>query len=240
MIYYLSLMESKLETRLLKELVPSYAARYTDDYWDYCYTEFLSDAIERVEAVNKHDFIAWDTMVKGAGNQLLELRKRNPSAFLFLFASGRTNPMLYVRAGVAPDALVLKPYEEEGLKKVLDESFELIADKLSKTRGQMISVYTGHAQKYLQLDLIDYMEARDKKVFIRIKDQEYGIYGTLDELISKLPKHFMRCHRSYVINMLHVDSIVLAENYILMKNGDQVPVSRTYKKEVKEYGIENE
>ncbi len=31
MIYYLSLMESKLETRLLKELVPSYAARYTDD-----------------------------------------------------------------------------------------------------------------------------------------------------------------------------------------------------------------
>ena len=66
MIYYLSLMESKLETRLLKELVPSYAARYTDDYWDYCYTEFLSDAIERVEAVNKHDFIEDHTALSDA------------------------------------------------------------------------------------------------------------------------------------------------------------------------------
>lgn len=148
--------------------------------------------------------------------------------------------MLYVRAGIAPDALLLKPFDIAALDKVLEESFDLIHDRLSKSRGQLISVYTGHAQKYLQLDLIDFLEARDKKVFVRINNQEYGMYETLDDLEKKLPEHFKRCHRSFVVNMLHADSIILSENCIIMKNGDVVPVSRTYKKEIKEYGIENE
>ena len=148
--------------------------------------------------------------------------------------------MLYVRAGIAPDALLLKPFDIVALDKVLEESFDLIRDRLSKSRGQLISVYTGHAQKYLQLDLIDFLEARDKKVFVRIKNQEYGLYETLDDLEKKLPDHFRRCHRSFIVNMLHADSIIISENVIIMKNGDAVPVSRTYKKEIKEYGIENE
>lgn len=240
MIYYLSLMESEYETGILKEHVPFYAAKFTDDYWDYCYTEDFEEAKGRLAVVKKHDVILWDTMVRGAGNELLSLRKANPAAFLLLFASGRTNPMLYVRAGIAPDALLLKPFDEGGLKRVLDESFELINDNLSSAKGQMISVLSGNAQKYLQIDQIDYLEAREKKVYIRIKNQEYSIYGTLDDLMRRLPRNFMRCHRGYIINMLHVDSMVLSENLIQMKNGDCVPVSRSYKKEVREYGIKSE
>ncbi|WP_027215463.1 LytR/AlgR family response regulator transcription factor [Butyrivibrio fibrisolvens] len=240
MVYYLSLVDSMLETRMLKELVPDYAAKYTEDYWDFCYTEDFYEAMARLQEVKKHDILVWDTTVRGAGNKLLSLRKDNPTAFLFLFASSRTNPMLYVRAGIAPDALLLKPFDIVALDKVLEESFDLIRDRLSQSRGQLISVFTGHAQKYLQLDLIDFLEARDKKVFVRIKNQEYGLYETLDDLEKKLPDHFRRCHRSFIVNMLHADSIIISENVIIMKNGDAVPVSRTYKKEIKEYGIENE
>ena len=240
MIYFLSLMYSRLESRMLKELIPSCAAKYTDDYWDYLYTEDLFEAKDRMNDIKKHDIIAWDTTIKMAGNELLYVRKTNPTAFLLLFASGKTNPMLYVRAGIAPDALLLKPFEMQGLQNVLDESFELIADRLSKSKGELISVFTGHAQKFLQLDLIDYIEAREKKVFIRLKNQEFAMHGTLDELLAKLPKNFKRCHRSYIVNMISVEGMVLAENYIIMKNGDTIPVSRTYKKEIKEYGIKNE
>lgn len=240
MIYYLSLMESRLETRMLKALIPSYAAKYTDDYWDYCYTEYLDEALQRIEDIAKHDIIVWDASIKEAGNELLNIRKANPTAFLFLFASGRMNPMLYVRAGIAPDALWIKPLEKEGLSKVLEESFELIHERIKSSKDKMITILSGNSQKYIELDLIDYMETREKKVYIRMKNQEVSMYGTLDDLMLKLPKYFMRCHRSYVVNMLHVDRIKVAENYIIMKNGDTIPVSRTYKREIKEYGIKNE
>ena len=39
MVYYLSLVDSMLETRMLKELVPDYAAKYTEEYWDFCFVE---------------------------------------------------------------------------------------------------------------------------------------------------------------------------------------------------------
>ena len=97
MVYYLSLVDNMLETRMLKELVPDYAAKYTEDYWDFCYTEDFYEAMARLQEVKKHDILVWDTTVRGAGNKLLSLRKDNPTAFLFLFASSRTNPMLYVR-----------------------------------------------------------------------------------------------------------------------------------------------
>lgn len=232
-------MSSRLETRQLQELIPQYAAKYTDEKWEYYYSENVDSVMGHIEQYSKQDVIGWDVTANGAEEELINLRKHCPASFLMIFASSRMNPMRYVKAGVNPDSLVLKPYEKEDLMEVLDESFSVLGERISKSKNDLLTVYTGNAQKYLQVDIIDYVEAREKKVFLKMKKEEYGMYDSLEDISKRLPHSFVRCHRSYIINMSHIDKMFLSENYIIMKNGDRIPVSRTYKKAVKEYGIKN-
>lgn len=240
MFYFLSLMSDERDSCMLERHIPSYAARFTEDFWEYFYTQELKAAKNKIEVNQRQDVISWDTMVKGAEEELSFIRKNCPSAFLLIFTSDGTNPMKYIRAGVAPDALVMRPLDDKKIKKVLDESFELIYERLSKGKGKLISVYTGHAVKKIQVDMISYIESRDKKLYLRIKNQEYVVNGSIDDIAKELPQNFIRCHRSYIVNMLFVDSISIVDNGIILKNGDFVPISRTYKKELKDYGFDDE
>ncbi len=49
-----------------------------------------------------------------------------------------------------------------------------------------------------------------------------------DELKNR---NFFRCHRSYLVNIAHIDSIL--KNKIILKNNIEIPIGRSYKKEFK-------
>ena len=51
----------------------------------------------------------------------------------------------------------------------------------------------------------------------------------------ELGNSFLRCHRSYLVNMNHVDKV--REHDILMRNGDAVPMRQRGRPEIREmYG----
>ncbi|WP_283688698.1 LytTR family DNA-binding domain-containing protein [Clostridium perfringens] len=52
----------------------------------------------------------------------------------------------------------------------------------------------------------------------------------IEELKSR---NFLRCHRSYLVNISHIDSIL--QNKIILKNSVEIPVGRVYKKELKTF-----
>ena len=64
--------------------------------------------------------------------------------------------------------------------------------------------------------------------------EEYGCYETLDKVLQQLPDYFQRCHRSYVINMSHVKAVLFSQNKIEMTEGEEIPLSRSYRKQIKE------
>ena len=64
--------------------------------------------------------------------------------------------------------------------------------------------------------------------------KEYGIYGALDTLEEELPKQFRRCHRSYIINTSYISKVWYSKNSILLKNDEEMPLSRSYKTIIKE------
>ena len=49
-------------------------------------------------------------------------------------------------------------------------------------------------------------------------------------------KNFLRCHRSYLVNMSQVETIL--QNKIMLKNGNSIPIGRCYKKNLKKYILE--
>lgn len=78
-----------------------------------------------------------------------------------------------------------------------------------------------------------YIEAQSRRTIVHGLDME-GIHKlNITELSSQLPASFMRCHRSYVVNVkqiaeIHPDSH--STFTLIMKNGVRVPVSQSYAK----------
>ena len=82
---------------------------------------------------------------------------------------------------------------------------------------------------------IYYLEVREKKIFVRLKDKEYSKYGTLENVLKELSDDFIRCHRSFAVNKHYIDRVKLSENAIYLEHNIMVPLSRSYKAELKEY-----
>ena len=68
-----------------------------------------------------------------------------------------------------------------------------------------------------------------------MKEKEYSQYGTLDAIQRELPDEFMRCHRSFVVNTGYINRVKLSENMIYLENEMTVPLSRSYKQDIKQY-----
>ena len=76
-------------------------------------------------------------------------------------------------------------------------------------------------------------ESREKKLFCNTGDEEYPFYGTLDQLAEQLGEDFVRCHRSFLANRKKIERVYLSGNVIELKGNISLPLSRSYKPEVK-------
>ena len=114
--------------------------------------------------------------------------------------------------------------------------FQEFEKKFGKEKNGNIFYIEGRDEKIrIPVHQIDYFEAREGKVFVRTGREEYGFYSTLDKIESTLPNCFLRCHRSYIVNMNCVKYVDYVNQIIYLKNGAQVLISRRCKKAVKEY-----
>ena len=64
---------------------------------------------------------------------------------------------------------------------------------------------------------------RDKKIFEE--------YIKLDEVSEKLKTGFIRCHKSYLVNLDYVKDVT--DSDIVLKSGELIPISRSCKDAVK-------
>jgi len=82
----------------------------------------------------------------------------------------------------------------------------------------------------IPFEKIYYLEAREKKVFVRTQIEELGISETLEKMSGKMPSNFVRCHRSFIVNTDQIMQVSLNENTLYLKDGMIVPFSRSYRK----------
>jgi len=77
-----------------------------------------------------------------------------------------------------------------------------------------------------------YLEAKERKTFVYSKERTGTHKYTLPEFDYILPKEsFIRCHRSYIVNVNHIVEIFpdTHSTFILsMSDGSQIPVSQSY------------
>lgn len=117
---------------------------------------------------------------------------------------------------------LLKPVDSKKLFPVLDEFL--------RTCQLPESLYTAQtAEGFCKIAFagVEYLEARNKRVLVRLSD---GRSMEIRELFSKCeeafsPKNgFFRCHRSYIVNLSHVEQF--SKTWVLTSHNSKIPISR--------------
>ncbi len=236
MITFLSFASEKRESELIKGQLRIQAAKWTEEAWGYEMFENMETLEAYLDSEPLIDLLSWDVTVPGSVERLEAMRKDYRQAFLMVVADGRISPMAYLNPGILPSALLLKPLAKENVSKVIGELMEIFSEKFEKKElPEMFVVESREGKQYFPLQQIYYVEAREKKIYIRTKQEEYGFYETIENMEKRLPGFFCRCHRSYIINMRKVTAVKASLNLIEMQDEIQVPLSRSYKKAIKEY-----
>lgn len=79
-----------------------------------------------------------------------------------------------------------------------------------------------------------YVEGLKNYVSIYTKEERIITYATIKDMQAKLPPHFIRVHKSYIVNMQQVNAMD-GNQLFLNDMKAQVPVGETYKSNLFEY-----
>ena len=127
-----------------------------------------------------------------------------------------------------------KPVEQEQLFQALLREYE----------NRFLKTFLPVGEENVRLDMIRYLEIAGKKVAVHLENGEaLYINGKLDDIAQKLLNGtgnnlFVRCHQSYLVNLRHVESM---QRYLLIfADGEELPVSKAYTKEVQQAFLEYE
>lgn len=172
-----------------------------------------------------------DVTVEDGVELAKRLRRKYSNIEILIVSDVTVSPIVYLNPEVRASSLLLKPLNDETVTSTMIQFLKLLEEEACE-KGLEIEKW-GKKRRF-PYHRIQYFEARDKKIYMRSKNIEYPLYDTMEHLLESLPPEFVRCHRSYIVNTVHIERVRYSENYILLRGDVILPLSRGYKPEVKE------
>jgi DNA-binding LytR/AlgR family response regulator len=225
----------KNEQVIIKNKLSDSVARLSDDYLKLDGFSMSSELRKHLEKAPCMDLSMLEVVADEDIDMIRDVREYDDKADMMLMADGRMSPMKYMTPDIRACSLLLKPFDEEELEKVIHEFIASYYRKNESDDDEAIVIENREGRTVVALSQIYYIEAREKKVFFRLKNREYSKYDTLDNIRKLLPDNFIQSHRSYLFNSKYLDKVKLSENAIYLEDGIFVPLSRSFKASIKEY-----
>ena len=102
-----------------------------------------------------------------------------------------------------------------------------------KTLKRLVIRQEGYI-RLINFEQIEYIKADRNYSFIHlVGGKKILVSKTLKSIVAGLDNTFIKTHKSYIINIRHMDTYVLKDSHISMSSGDLVPVSRSNKSKIK-------
>ena len=117
---------------------------------------------------------------------------------------------------------LIKPIDKLDLYFCLDKTMDRINNKDESSK---IIIET--PKKIIKLDYneIHYCIMFSPYIDIHTNSEKITLRKKISEIEKILPsKYFVRCHRSYIVNVKYVKSIL--KNSVLLENGIEIPISK--------------
>lgn len=184
-----------------------------------------------IQMVIPPNLIVADIMNNDDLGRVIYIRKIFPRARLLLLSSNQISPECYLIPEISPDILLLKPYvylkAVETVHKILLWCYRDRGRR--KTKQNLLEMQSGGEVYYFDYREVHYLEARDKKIIVHIREQEYSFYNALQKLEKNLPEYFIRCHRSYIVNFMFIQKVDLTNSVFYLNEKTVIPISQKYK-----------
>lgn len=220
------------ETRLLIEVSRAISAYSGDENLEIIRWNVEEPIDEAIHEVDKLEVAMIDVTIDGGVDTAKKLRKKYPEIEIVIISSPTISPTRYLNPEVKAASLLLKPLDKDSTMSTLQEFFQLFYQEEEKEENYYIDKKGEKVR--VPYSKIVYFEARDKKIYARLPNVEYGLHDTMDHLCTVLPEEFIRCHRSFIINHEYIIKISYSENYVVLCEKMMVPISRSYKAALKE------
>jgi two-component system, response regulator PdtaR len=147
-----------------------------------------------------------------------------------------------------PAAYIPKPYHITNLRMAIDMAIHNFAFNNQKPTLKIVKNESENLQKEAILQVKDDIFIKQNYQFVKFKLSEvlyleadavytsiitihkkYAIRQTISHVLERLPlKELVRIHRSYAVNINHIDSF---NEQDVIVNGYEIPLSRSYKEE---------
>lgn len=222
------------------------------------------NGIETVNAVFTHqpDLVFLDIQMPDLNGfeVIAEIKKEMKMPFI-VFTTAYEQFALKAFEVCATDYL-LKPFTEDRFREAINRTLDLLKkDKLSETNAaieallklynqakpeQSIEVYPARIlikanRKMLFVETSDiyWVEASADYIKIHLKGNNYLVNDSLGSFEKSLdPEIFIRVHRSHIVNVKYITEFkpyFNGEYILLMANGHEVKLSRSYKDTIKKF-----
>lgn len=184
----------------------------------------LNSFLRSVESGTRYDAVLMDIDWEQTttGMDIAERLSRLSPMTRIIYVTGyndRFSQQIFLQSANLSGYLV-KPVDSA----LLRANLEKVADAVRQDEPTLTVSVSGKPVS-LPLGEIAYLESLGHTVSIHIRDEVITVYERLDRLSPMLPEGFLRCHKSFLVNMRHIRRFL--ERDILLDTGETIPVSRS-------------
>lgn len=206
-----------------------------EDIFTYTRQQDLLDGIRESVSLNIYFLDIQMREVDKAGFLLAqEIRQRDPEALLVFFTTQASYLHISYDYLVEPLNFIDKNLPEEEFKKKVHHSLDVYLDRSKKhiIDEDMLTFKTKFKKIYLPLSAINYIETSGShQLIIDSTDGRRKLSNTMKELEDLHPM-LIRIHRSFMINFEKLKELDRTNRIVTLETGDELPVSRSYYKDL--------
>lgn len=196
-----------------------------------------------------HNLNAQITYTTTNPNDLLQYLKNNPTDVLLLdidlksSTSGLEIAEQIRKIDKNIYIIFVTGHFEFGMVAYKYKTFDFLQKPLTKERFEetILRLYSdifGSTTRYIKLDndktvirenSIRFIKKEGMKVIFHTDTRDYETYSSFNKISGMLPYNFVRCHKSYIVNISKITDIDLADNEISFTRTDKCYIGPKYK-----------
>lgn len=155
-----------------------------------------------------------------------ELRRRGFGGLLIFITV--LKEMVFDSFEVQAFDYLLKPPDEERFSRTMERAI----GRLKSSREGRIIIRQNSACRIISFSQILYCEVLGRKIHIHGREGELAdYYERMERLEKQVDGRFFKCHRSYLVNLDHVQGC--GSGRVSLSGGGEIPVSRLREQELK-------